>query len=123
MRPMVIGYSRRMRLPSTTPQPAAFRAGSMCSARVSASFMMRRGLSFAGRNRNSPDPNINRDDPLRRGYEVVSPRIAYPDFDPCFVSPLLPQPAVWPYRLQSRIGQKTVHGLLLGRVSADEALA
>src|SRR5438309_5873621 len=40
MRPGAIGYSRRMRLPSTTPHPAAFRAGSMCSARVSASFMV-----------------------------------------------------------------------------------
>ncbi len=40
MRPSVIGYSRRMRLPSTTPQPAAFSAGSMCSARVSASFIV-----------------------------------------------------------------------------------
>src|SRR5450759_4033769 len=39
MRPSVIGYSRQMRLPSTTPQPAAFKAGSICSARVSASFM------------------------------------------------------------------------------------
>jgi hypothetical protein len=38
-RPRVMGYSRRMRLPSTTPHPAALRAGSMCSARVSASFM------------------------------------------------------------------------------------
>src|SRR4051794_4326447 len=28
-----------MRLPSTTPQPAAASSGSMCSARVSASFM------------------------------------------------------------------------------------
>ncbi len=27
MRPGVIGYSRRMRLPSTTPQPAAFKRG------------------------------------------------------------------------------------------------
>ena len=32
------GYSRRIRLPSTTPQPAAASAGSMCSALVSASF-------------------------------------------------------------------------------------
>src|SRR5437879_1168466 len=39
MRPSVIGYSRRMRLPSTTPQPAAASAGSMCSALVSASFI------------------------------------------------------------------------------------
>ena len=39
MRPSVIGYSRRMRLPSTTPQPAASSAGSICSALVSASFM------------------------------------------------------------------------------------
>src|SRR3990167_3484282 len=31
-------YSRITRLPSTTPQPAAFSAGSICSARVSASF-------------------------------------------------------------------------------------
>ena len=31
--------SRRTRLPSTTPQPAAFSAGSMCSALVSASFI------------------------------------------------------------------------------------
>lgn len=28
-------------LPSTTPQPAAFKAGSMCSARVSASFIFK----------------------------------------------------------------------------------
>jgi len=42
MRPAVIGYSRRMRLPYTTPQPAAFNAGSMCSALVSASFMRAR---------------------------------------------------------------------------------
>ena len=35
----VMGYSRRIRLPSTTPQPAALRAGSMCSALVSASFI------------------------------------------------------------------------------------
>ena len=27
MRPGVMGYSRRMRLPSTTPQPAAFKCG------------------------------------------------------------------------------------------------
>src|ERR1700730_8121699 len=40
MRPNVMGYSRRMRLPSTTPQPAALRAGSTCSALVSASFMV-----------------------------------------------------------------------------------
>ena len=33
-----MGYSRRTLLPSTTAQPAAFSAGSMCSARVSASF-------------------------------------------------------------------------------------
>src|SRR6516162_10008338 len=39
MRPRVIGYSRRMRLPSTTPQPAVASAGSICSALVSASFM------------------------------------------------------------------------------------
>jgi hypothetical protein len=39
IRPSVIGYSRRMRLPSTTPQPTAFNAGSMCSALVSASFI------------------------------------------------------------------------------------
>lgn len=39
MRPGVIGYSRRMRLSSTTPQPATFSAGSMYSALVSASFM------------------------------------------------------------------------------------
>ena len=39
IRPSVIGYSRRMRLPATTPQPAALKAGSMCSALVSASFM------------------------------------------------------------------------------------
>ena len=39
MQPGVIRYSRRMRLSSTTPQPAALRAGSMCSARVSAWFM------------------------------------------------------------------------------------
>jgi hypothetical protein len=36
-----MGYSRRIVLPSTTPQPAALRAGSMCSALVSASFMIR----------------------------------------------------------------------------------
>jgi hypothetical protein len=35
-RPSVTGYSRRTRLRSTTPQPAVARAGSMCSARVSA---------------------------------------------------------------------------------------
>ena len=34
----VIGYSRPVRLPWTTPLPAACKAGSMCSARVSASF-------------------------------------------------------------------------------------
>ena len=34
-----VGHSRSMRLPSTTPQPAAFNAGSTCSALVSASFM------------------------------------------------------------------------------------
>jgi hypothetical protein len=39
VRPGVMWYSRMMRLPSTTPQPAALSAGSMCSARVSASFM------------------------------------------------------------------------------------
>jgi hypothetical protein len=38
-RPSVIGWSRRILLPSTPPQPAATSAGSMCSARVSASFM------------------------------------------------------------------------------------
>src|ERR1022692_1374406 len=38
-RPLVISYSRKMRLPSTTPHPAAWRAGSICSALVSASFM------------------------------------------------------------------------------------
>src|SRR5688572_25562289 len=40
MRPGEMGYSRRMRLPSITPQPAASRVGSMCSALVSASFMV-----------------------------------------------------------------------------------
>src|ERR1017187_1281209 len=38
-RPLVISYSRAMRLPSTTPHPASLRAGSICSALVSASFM------------------------------------------------------------------------------------
>src|SRR5690348_2158200 len=39
IRPSVMRYSRKILLPSTMPQPAAFSAGSMCSARVSASFM------------------------------------------------------------------------------------
>ena len=43
MRPGAMEYSRRIRLPSTTPQPSAFRAGSMCSARVSDSFI---GFAF-----------------------------------------------------------------------------
>src|SRR5687767_7850212 len=45
MRPGAIGYSRWIRLPSTTPQPAAFSAGSMCSALVSASFTVWRDNS------------------------------------------------------------------------------
>ena len=43
-----MGYSRRTQLPSTTPQPAAFSAGSTCSARVSASFMARSRCRAAG---------------------------------------------------------------------------
>jgi hypothetical protein len=39
-RPSVIGYSREMRLPLATPQPAAALAASMCSALVAASFMV-----------------------------------------------------------------------------------
>src|SRR5664279_1409491 len=39
IRPGAIVYSRRIRLPSTTPQPATLNAGSICSALVSASFM------------------------------------------------------------------------------------
>ncbi len=39
-----VWYSRRILLPSTTPQPAAASAGSMCSARVSASFMRASGV-------------------------------------------------------------------------------
>ena len=39
MRPGVIGYSRRILLPSTTRQPAAFSAESICSAMVSAAFI------------------------------------------------------------------------------------
>ena len=34
-----------MRLPSTTPQPAAAKAGSICSARVSASFILKTSRS------------------------------------------------------------------------------
>src|SRR6266852_2311325 len=47
MRPGVIGCDRRMRLPSTTPHPASFNAGSICSALVSASFMG--GLQFSSK--------------------------------------------------------------------------
>jgi len=37
--PGVMSDSQEMRLPSTTPQPAAAKAGSICSALVSASFI------------------------------------------------------------------------------------
>ena len=45
--------TQRFRLPSTTPQPAAASAGSMCSALVSASFMERVPKHW---NRALPDP-------------------------------------------------------------------
>ena len=42
-RPCEMPCSRRIRLPYAMPQPAAFRAGSMCAARVSASFIVLSG--------------------------------------------------------------------------------
>ena len=45
MRPGVIANLRRMRLPSTTPHPAAASSGSINSAQVSASFMPRASVS------------------------------------------------------------------------------
>src|SRR5512141_1133495 len=69
IRPSVMGYSRRIRLPSTTPQPDAFRAGSICSALVSVSF-----IGYATRNAPSffrqPSGPV-----LRQAADAVNPSL------------------------------------------------